>query len=81
MIRTLRKRVAPSDRAKEIEVLNSWKWVRKTAKDRYLSTWVRRWEESYSKAQELELAEATGIRPVLNFIDAMEAISEKFHNY
>jgi hypothetical protein len=28
MIRTLRKRVAPSDRAKEMEVLNTWKWLR-----------------------------------------------------
>jgi hypothetical protein len=81
MIRTLRKRVAPSDRAKEMEDLKTWKWVRKTAKDTYLSTWLRRWEESYEKAQELELAEATGICPVLNFIDAIEPISEKFHNY
>jgi hypothetical protein len=81
MIRTLRKRVAPSDRAKEIEVLNTWKWLRKTPKDTYLSTWLRRWEETYERAQELDLPEATGIRPVLDFIDAIEPISEKFHNY
>jgi len=55
--------------------------VRKTDKDRYLSTWLRRWEESYEKAQELELAEATGIRPALDLIEAMQPISEKFHNY
>jgi hypothetical protein len=81
MIRTLRKRVAPSDRAKEIEVLNTWKWLRKTPKDIYISTWLRKWEETYEMAQELDLPEATGVRPVLDFIDAIEPIAEKFHSY
>jgi hypothetical protein len=42
MIRILRRRVAPSDRAKEIEVLNTWKWLRKTPKDTYVTTWLRK---------------------------------------
>lgn len=81
MVRTLRKRVALSDRAKEIEVLNTWKWLRKTPKDTYLATWLRKWEETYEKAQELDLPEATGVRPVLDFIDAIEPIADKFHSY
>ena len=81
MIRILKQRVAPSDRAKEIEVMNTWRWLKKTPKDTYLSTWLRRWEETYEKATELSLPEASGIRPVLDFLDAIEPLSEKFHNY
>ena len=81
MICTLRQRVAPSDRAKEIEVLNTWKWLKKAPKDTYLATWLQKWEETYEKAQQLGLPEATGIRPVLDFIDAIELISEKFHTF
>ena len=81
MIQILKKRVAPTNRAKEIEVTNTWKWLKKTPKDTYLSTWLRRWEEIYEKATELNLPEASGIRPVLDFLDAIEPLSDKFHNY
>src|SRR5205085_6187928 len=81
MIRILRKRVAPTDRAKEIEVLNTWKWLKRAPKDTQLATWLRKWEETYEKAQKLGLPEATGVRPVLDFIDAIESISDKFHVY
>lgn len=81
MIKILKKRVAPTDRAKEVEVINTWKWLKRTPKDTYLSTWLRRWEETYEKAKELNLPEATGIRPILDFLDAVEPLSDKFHNY
>jgi hypothetical protein len=81
MIQILKKRVAPTNRAKEIEVTNTWKWLKKTPKDTYLSTWLRRWEETYEKATELNLPEASGTRPVLGFLDAIEPLSDKFHNY
>jgi hypothetical protein len=81
MIRILKRRVAPSDRAKKIEVMNTWRWLKKTPKDTYLSTWLRRWEEIYEKATELSLPEASGIRPVLDFLDAVEPLSEKFYSY
>src|SRR6266513_2054854 len=80
MIRILHRKVAPSDRAKEIEVLNTWKWLPEDAPG-YLPTWLRKWEETYEKAQKLGLPEATGVRPVLDFINAIEPISEKFRGY
>ena len=79
MICTLRQRVAPSDRAKEIEVLNTWKWLKKAPKDTYLATWLQKWEEIYEKTQQLNLPKATGIRPVLDFINIIKLISKKFY--
>ena len=76
MLRKLKKRVAPTDRAKEIEVLNTWRWLKRTPKDIHLSTWLRRWEETYEKAKELKLPEATGVRPVLDFLGAIEPLSD-----
>jgi hypothetical protein len=70
IIRILRTRVAP------IEVLNTWKWLRKTPQDTYLSTQLRKWEETHEKAQGLGLPEISGVRPVLDFIDAIEPISD-----
>lgn len=37
--------------------------------------------KTYEKATELSLPEALGIRPVLDFLDAIEPLSERFHNY
>jgi hypothetical protein len=81
MIRILRRRVAPSDRAKEIEVLNTWKWLPEDAPGHLPAHGLRKGEERYEKAQKFGLPEATGVRPVLDFINAIEPISEKFRGY
>jgi len=81
MIKILKRRVAPTDRAKEIEVLQTWKWLKRSPKDTQLATWLRKWEETYKQAEELKLPEATGIRPVLDFLDAVEPLLDSFHIY
>jgi len=57
MLTALKRRVAPTDRARKIELINQYQKRKKSPQSQNLDTWLRQWEITYIECKELRLAE------------------------
>lgn len=77
-LQRLKEHVAPSNYAREQEVLARYESVRKSAKATQTTEWLRQWESTLSDLKERKLPEAEGIRPTRAFLQAVELIQPLF---
>jgi hypothetical protein len=77
-LQRLKEHVAPSNYAREQEVLARYDSVRKSAKATQTDEWLRQWESTLSDLKERKLPEAEGIRPTRAFLQAVESIQPLF---
>jgi hypothetical protein len=77
-LQRLKDHVAPSNYAREQEVLSRYDQVRKSAKVTKIDEWLRQWESTLADLKERALPEAEGIRPTRAFLQAIEAIQPLF---
>jgi hypothetical protein len=77
-LKRLKEHVAPSNYAREQEVLARYESVRKSAKATKTDEWLRQWESALSDIKERKLPEAEGIRPTRAFLQAVEQIQPLF---
>jgi hypothetical protein len=77
-LQRLKEHVAPSNYAREQEVLARYESVRKSAKATQTDEWLRQWESTLSDLKERKLPEAEGIRPTRAFLQAVEPIQPLF---
>jgi ribosomal protein L10 len=77
-LQRLKEHVAPSNYAREQEVLARYDSVRKSAKATQTDEWLQQWESVLSDLKERKLPEAEGIRPTRAFLQAVEPIQPLF---
>jgi hypothetical protein len=77
-LQRLKEHVAPSNYAREQEVLARYDSVQKSAKATQVEEWLRQWESTLSDLKERKLPEAEGIRPTRAFLKAVEPIQSLF---
>jgi hypothetical protein len=78
MLTTLKRRVAPTDRARKIELINRYEKLRKAPQSQNLETWLRQWEITYTECKELKLAEVDDDRPLYDFLNAITSVDAEF---
>jgi len=77
-LQRLKEHVAPSNYAREQEVLARYESVRRSAKVTQTTEWLQQWESTLSDLKERNLPEAEGIRPTRAFLQAVEPIQPLF---
>jgi hypothetical protein len=77
-LKALKDHVAPSNYAREQEVLARYESVRRSAKATKTEEWLRQWESVLSDLKERKLPDVEGIRPTRAFLHAVEKIQPLF---
>ena len=76
MMSNLRRRFAPSDKAREQDVLTAWKKaIKKPTKGTEIEKWVQDLETAYDRAVELNLPAISGINPHYELIWAISDLT------
>lgn len=77
-LKALKARLAPTDRAREIELSAQWAQLRKTPRAQDIDKWLDNWESIYAKAITMKLPETNGDRPLHDFLNAIEGLDPGF---
>ena len=79
MLYRLQQRYAPTDLAREKQVIKAWGDLFTGKPKGDIDAWLNEWERIYNRGQTLEIGEIMGMRAVERFIDALEIhISPEF---
>lgn len=84
MLRGFKKRVAPADRARSIELGHKYNKLHKIAKNQNLDMWLQvmqQWEMTYMDGMKLGLPEVANERPQHDFILSVSALEPNFASY
>ena len=81
MLTTLMNRVAPTDRARSIELIKSWKKALKAGKKQNQEIWLANLEKLQAQCTKVKLPEIQGHRPLFDFLHAVSNINTKFAGY
>ena len=71
ILRELKRTLAPTDRARELELQIRYRKLAKGPKNQNLEAWINEWSLMYVEAKASNLAEAQGNRPVTDFLMAI----------
>ena len=74
MLKALKKRLAPTDEARILEVEQKYQRLKKYNKREKVDKWLKDWETTYTDAKELQLPEVAGNRPQNDFTRAISGI-------
>ena len=78
MLTTLRQRVAPTDRARQLEASFKYQRLRQGPSNQSLNSWLRQWEKAYTECQKLDLPDVQKDRAVYDFLQAISTIAPEF---
>ena len=78
MLKALKKRLAPTDEARILEVEQKYQRLKKYNKREKVDKWLKDWETTYADAKELQLPEVAGHRPQIDFTRAISAIDPNY---
>ena len=78
MLVKLKQRVAPTDRAREAEMINKYNKLKKAPKTQSLDHWLREWEKVYTDCKLLDLPDVSRNRSLFDFLNAIASISPGF---
>ncbi|OCK80083.1 hypothetical protein K432DRAFT_53460 [Lepidopterella palustris CBS 459.81] len=78
MLRELQKRFAPTNRARELELLELYRALQKPPTAKNIENWLWNWERVYSEAAAFGLPEVTKCRPQRDFLQAIASIDPDF---
>ena len=81
MLRALKKRVAPTDRARLIELSHKYHKLLSIGRSQNLEIWLQQWEKTYTDGQELGLPEIANQRPLYDFIEAVSDLEPGFSTF
>src|ERR1700709_881527 len=74
----LKQRLAPTDRARKIDVIRQYTKLKTWNKRQDVETWLKEWETTYTTAKKLKLAEVFDERPLYDFIFAISSMDSAF---
>ncbi|KAK9492619.1 hypothetical protein V1508DRAFT_397833 [Lipomyces doorenjongii] len=81
MLLALKQRVAPSDRARKLELINHYKALKQAPCAQEVEVWLQQWEEVYEKCKQLNLPDVDEDRSLHDFLHAVATISPDFAGY
>jgi hypothetical protein len=78
MLVALKKRLAPTTRARELEVVRRYTKLKQYTKRDEPEQWLRSWEETYSEAKKLNLPDVADHRATYDFLQAIYPVNATF---
>jgi hypothetical protein len=78
MLTALKKRVAPTDRARKMELARKYRDLQRGAVNQQPDRWLLDWEKTYADAERLKLPEVQEERPLYDFLNAIRSIDTAF---
>jgi len=74
MLIALKKRLAPTDYARKLEVVRKYNKLKTYSKREPIEKWLRKWETTYADGKELQIPEVANERLLIDFTNAILAI-------
>ena len=74
----LKKHLAPTDEARELELSTLYSQLKKAPSNQDIDQWLRRWETTYADAVAIKLPEVQEKRPVYDFLGAVQSLDAGF---
>ena len=81
MIVALKLRIAPTDRAREIELTNQYQKLKKVQKTQNIDEWLKTWETTYTNCMEYQIPEIAKSRLIYDFLQAVKDVAPDFTGY
>jgi Reverse transcriptase (RNA-dependent DNA polymerase) len=78
ILSALQKRVAPTPRAREIELSRVYQDLKQAPKAQGVDIWLQRWEKTFTEATKLNLPDVLGDRATYDFLIAVKALDSEF---
>jgi hypothetical protein len=78
ILKALKKRLAPTDQARQIEVAKEYGKLKHYNKRQKVEDYLTAWETTYSEATTLDLPDVSGNRSQLDFTQAIRAIDASY---
>jgi hypothetical protein len=78
MLVNLKNRFAPSDSAREQELVLKWKKLQNKPQNQNVNIWLHQWETLYDECKAEGLPNVQGNRPIQAFLDAISTIAPSF---
>ena len=75
---SLKDRFKPTDRARETQVTMAYQRLKRTPRSTDIETWLDNWELVYSEAEEINLPEINGDRPLYDFLFTVKPLDAAF---
>ena len=75
---SLRQRVAPSDRARKLELTQWYTKLKKAPKSHNIDTWLQSWEQTYTECKDLKLPIVEDNLPLYDFLYAASDVASEF---
>ena len=72
------QRVAPTDRAKKLELTQRYAKLKKAPKSHNIEAWLQSWEQTYTECKELKLPIVEDNLPLYDFLYAASDIASEF---
>jgi hypothetical protein len=74
----LKKRLAPTDRIRELEIVRRYKDLLRAPKHQQLDHWLLDWEKVYAEAVRLDISDVQGHRCLYDFLNALRTVDVAF---
>ena len=81
MLVTLKGKIAPTDRARGIELIDKWKQALKAGDKSDQEHWLANLERVYGQCVDIDLPEVKGHRPLFDFLQAVSTVNPSFVGY
>lgn len=79
---TLYNIYAPTNESRKRHVIRQWHALQQgPSRDRSIEKWLTNWENIYTEASQMEIAEATESRALYDFLEAVGSLSPHFTEY
>ena len=74
----LRTRVAPTDRARKLELSQRYGKLKKAPKSQNIEAWLQSWEQTYTECKDLKLPVIEDNMPLYDFLQAVSDVAPDF---
>jgi hypothetical protein len=80
ILQALKKRLAPTDRARRLQLAQAYHALKKAPRAQGTEHWLQQWETTYAEAEKLNLAEIQDHKALYDCIQASKAIDPAYAN-
>lgn len=80
MLTALKLRIAPTDRARELEAARQYRELQTAPNRQNTEVWLQSWEKMYTEAKKLDLPDVQKDRAIHDFLRAIKSIDSAFAN-
>jgi hypothetical protein len=78
MLSILKLRIAPTDRARKLELARQYQELKKAPRNNQIDPWLSRWETTYKEAEKLALPDVQEDRATYDFLQAVKSLDSNY---